>query len=130
VCFNVSGLGGFLSQPRSRYARSGPQKVLGDRRRLLNQASGAPFDCQAIVTLSQAPLARPAFSADRSNLYAATGAPTTANRSLRRSTAQAIQLVGEGDDRDISMALAIRAFAHRPSGVSLSATCGRAARAP
>ena len=33
-------------RPRWRYARSGPHKSLGVERRFLNQASGAPFDCQ------------------------------------------------------------------------------------
>jgi|GEM_PF-608207 len=37
-----------FSRPRWRYARSGPHKSLGVERRFLNQASGAPFDCQAI----------------------------------------------------------------------------------
>jgi transposase len=36
------------SQPRWRYARSGPHKLPGVERRFLNQAFGAPFDCQAI----------------------------------------------------------------------------------
>jgi transposase len=36
------------SQPRWRYARSGPHKLHGVERRFLNQAFGAPFDCQAI----------------------------------------------------------------------------------
>jgi Winged helix-turn helix len=36
------------SQPRWRYAHSGPHKLPGVERRFLNQAFGAPFDCQAI----------------------------------------------------------------------------------
>jgi transposase len=36
------------SRPRRRYARSGPHKSLGVERRFLNQASGTPFDCQAL----------------------------------------------------------------------------------
>ena len=36
------------SRPRWRYARSGPHKSLGVERRFLNQASGTPFDCQAL----------------------------------------------------------------------------------
>ena len=48
VCFNVSGLGGSFSRPRWRYARSGPHKTHGVERRFLNQASGTPFDCEAI----------------------------------------------------------------------------------
>ena len=48
VCFNVSGLGGSFSRPRWRYARSGPHKTYGVERRFLNQASGTPFDCEAI----------------------------------------------------------------------------------
>jgi transposase len=42
------GLEGASSRPRWRYARSSPHKSLGVERRFLNQASGAPFDCQAI----------------------------------------------------------------------------------
>src|ERR1700684_881030 len=34
------------SQPRWRYAHSGPHKLPGVERRFLNQAFGAPFDCQ------------------------------------------------------------------------------------
>jgi transposase len=36
------------SRPRWRYARFGPHKTPGVERRFLNQASGTPFDCQAI----------------------------------------------------------------------------------
>jgi transposase len=42
------------SRPRWRYARSGPHKRLGVERRFLSQASGTPFNCQAI---SSSPLA-------------------------------------------------------------------------
>jgi transposase len=42
------------SQPRWRYARSRPHKLLGVKRRFLYQASRTPFDCQAI---SLSPLA-------------------------------------------------------------------------
>ena len=37
-----------FSRPRWRYARSGPHKTHGVERRFLNQASGTPFDCEAI----------------------------------------------------------------------------------
>jgi hypothetical protein len=58
------------SQPRWRYARSGPHKLPGVERRFLNQASGAPFDCQAI---SLSPLAN---LIDRSARFS-TDRPTT-----------------------------------------------------
>jgi hypothetical protein len=47
VCFNVFGFGE-SSQPRWRFARSGPHNILGVERRFFNQVSRTPFDCQAI----------------------------------------------------------------------------------
>ena len=38
--------------PRWRYAHSGPHNAIGVERRLLGQASGTPFDCQAIFDSS------------------------------------------------------------------------------
>ena len=63
------------SQPRWRYAHSGPHKLPGVERGFLNQAFGAPFDCQAI---SISPLAnlidRSAhFGSAPTNDYAAKG---------------------------------------------------------
>ena len=59
------------SQPRWRYAHSGPHKLPGVERRFLNQAFGAPFDCQAI---SISPLAN---LIDRSANASALPRPTT-----------------------------------------------------
>ena len=80
------------SRPRWRYARSGPHKAFGVERRFFNQASGTPFDCQAI---SISPLANlidrsARFRLCSTNRYAAKGSPLAANLSPRRSTAQAI----------------------------------------
>ena len=68
----------------------GPHKTPGVKsRRFLNQASGAPFDCQAISssprqTSSVGGASRPPKP------YAAIDILVAANRSPRRSTAQAI----------------------------------------
>src|SRR4051794_38398162 len=53
VCFNVSGLAANPG-PRWRSARPGPHKLSDAEPHFLNQASGTPFDCQAI---SLSPLA-------------------------------------------------------------------------
>jgi hypothetical protein len=125
VCFNVSGLGSSLG-PRWRYARPGPHKTLGVERRFLNQASGAPFDCQAILSLPSRKLLLTdgRFERDQAELYAATGIPVTANRSPRRSTAQAIRasLLAKATIATLRWTRLVSPFAHRPSGVSRSAT--------
>ena len=56
-------------------------------------------------------------------LYAATGIPVAANRSPRRSTAQAIRasLLAKATIATLRWARLSSAFAHRPSGVSRSA---------
>ena len=56
-------------------------------------------------------------------LYAATGIPGAANRSPRRSTAQAIlaSLLVKATTTTLRWALLISPFTHRPSGVSRSA---------
>src|SRR5712675_167287 len=122
------------SQPRWRYAHSGPHKLPGVERRFLNQAFGAPFDCQAI---SISPLAnlidRSAhFGSAPTNDYAAKGSPLTTNPSPRRSTAQAIlaSLLANATMATLGWARSSSALAHRPSGVSRSATWGNAALAP
>ena len=122
------------SQPRWRYAHSGPHKLPGVERRFLNQAFGAPFDCQAI---SISPLANlidrsARFGSSPTNDYAATGSPLTTNLSPRRSTAQAIlaSLLANATMATLGWARSSSALAHRPSGVSRSATWGNAARAP
>jgi hypothetical protein len=122
------------SQPRWRYAHSGPHKLPGVERRFLNQAFGAPFDCQAI---SISPLANlidrsARFGSSPTNDYAAKGSPPTTNLSPRRSTAQAIlaSLLANATMATLGWARSSSALAHRPSGVSRSATWGNAARAP
>jgi hypothetical protein len=75
ICVNVSGLGGFPSRPRWRYARSGPRAV-----RLLS--------C-LVVTLSQIPWLARRFECDRPSLSAALGIPAAANRCPRLSADQA-----------------------------------------
>jgi len=112
-------------RPRWRYARSGPHKSLGVERRFLNQASEAPFDCQAISSSpSRKHPRRPAFSPDRRTPYAALGIPVATNRSTRRRTAQAIlaSLLAKATTATLRWARSSSAFAHRPSGVSRSAT--------
>ena len=64
------------SQPRWRYARSGPHKTHGVERRFLNQASGAPIDCQAI---SLSPLAN---LIDRSARFGSDRPTTTPPRAV------------------------------------------------
>jgi len=112
-------------RPRWRYARSGPHKSLGVERRFLNQACEAPFDCQAISSSpSRKHPRRPAVSPDRRTPYAALGIPVATNRSPRRRTAQAIlaSLLAKATKRHCDCARSSSAFAHRPSGVSRSAT--------
>src|SRR3984957_17653798 len=106
-----------------------------DSRRFLNQASGAPFDCQAIPSLpSRKPLLTDGCSEARPAelFYVATDIPVTANRSPRRSTAQAIlaSLLAKATIATLRWARLASPFAHRPSGVSRSATWASAARAP
>lgn len=91
VCLNVSGFGE-TSQPRWRYARSGPHKTCGVERHFWNRVSRTPFDCQAI---SPSP---PANIFSRSADYAPTNQPLCrhgrarmSNLSPRRKTAQAIR---------------------------------------
>ena len=120
-------------RPRWRYARSGPHKLSGLEGHRICQASGAPFDCQAI---SSSPLANIFWRSDAlyvqtPEFYAAM-VGCAANLCCRRSTAQAIlaSLLAKATTATLRWARPNSAFAHRPSGVSRSATKGGAARAP
>lgn len=59
--------------PRWRYARPGPLKSPGVKRRFQHQASGTPVDCQAIFDspTRRHPGPVSAFFADRANLHSA-----------------------------------------------------------
>jgi hypothetical protein len=125
----------FLSRPRWRYARSGPHKTLGVERRFLNQASGTPFDCQA---LSSSPSRKPSSVEQRPRTLIdqtlrchrhSSGGKTLSAPQHRPGDPG--QLVGEGDDRDVAMGSAHEAL--RPSAkrrVALSHIGQRRARAP
>ena len=112
-------------RPRWRYARSGPHKLSGLEGHRICQASGAPFDCQAI---SSSPLANIFWRSDAlyvqtPEFYAAM-VGCAANLCCRRSTAQAIlaSLLAKATTATLRWARPNSAFAHRPSGVSRSAT--------
>ena len=106
VCFNVSGLEGLSFRPRWRYARSGPHKTPGVERRFLNQASEAPFDCQAIPSSPsrKSLLAVRRFVSDRRTLrrrrQSCRGKPLFAPQN---GPGDPRQLVGEGDDRNVAV---------------------------
>ena len=105
------------SRPRWRYARPGPHKLFGVVRRFQRQASGAPFDCQAI---SSSPSRKPRLHDRRfrssERILRGHGYRPGVKRfpALQHRPGDPRQLVGQGDDHDIAMGPAHQPF-HPPA---------------